>query len=213
MTARERGVWMGLGCLALAAYFLLFSAGLLLSSRPYRDQLQALNASGTPAPAAGSAAEVQLAALPHVAAGSERRSLLLAFAGSVLLYSPLNVALLTLLAGFLGGCASGLTFPAPGGAPPAAKDGAPGASEAKAEARRTFLGESPFASMFRSFLVYLTFMAGIFITTEKPFDAPTADQYARLAGMLSLFAFVVGYDPTKFQDFLDMVPRRGKGTS
>jgi hypothetical protein len=120
MTPRTRGIWLALGCTALGAYFVLFNAGLLLSSRPYREQLQA-------------------------------------------------------------------------------------------EASRAFRRESPFASMFRSFLVYPTFMAGIFITTEKPFEAPTVDQYARLAGMLSLFGFVVGYDPTKFQDFIDMVPRRGKG--
>ena len=144
--------------------------------------------------------------LPDVAAPPDGPSLLLAFAGSVLLYSPLNVAFLTLLAGFLGGCASSLSFPDAGGP----KDGADSAANGKAEARRAFRRESPFASMFRSFLVYLTFMAGIFITTEKPFEAPTVDQYARLAGMLSLLGFVVGYDPTKFQDFIDMVPRRGR---
>jgi len=204
MTARGRGLWMTLGCAALGAYFLLFSAGMLLSSRPYREQLQALNAGGAPVLASGGAEAG--ATLPDVAAPPEGASLLLAFAGSVLLYSPLNVALLTLLAGFLGGCASCLSFPDSG----AAKAGADGATTAKAEASRAFRKESPFASMFRSFLVYLAFMAGIFITTDKPFEAPSVDQYARLAGMLSLFAFVVGYDPTKFQDFLDMVPRRGK---
>jgi hypothetical protein len=193
-----RGAFMALGCTALFAYFVLFSAGLLLSSRPYREQLQALSAGGTPWLAADGA--TQLVALPDVAAAPSGPSLFIAFAGSVLLYSPLNVALLTLLAGFLGGCASYLSFTGGGADASAAPD-----------AKQRFRTESPFASMFRSFLVYLTFMAGIFITTEKPFEAPTVDQYARLAGMLSLFAFVVGYDPTKFQDFLDMVPRRGKG--
>jgi hypothetical protein len=205
MTPKTRGIWLALGCTALGAYFVLFSAGLLLSSRPYREQLQALNAGG--APAFVSEGATQVGVLPDVAAPPDSPSLLVAFAGSVLLYSPLNVAFLTLLAGFLGGCASILSFPDAG----TAKDGADGSASAKAEASRAFRRESPFASMFRSFLVYLTFMAGIFITTEKPFEAPTVDQYARLAGMLSLFGFVVGYDPTKFQDFIDMVPRRGKG--
>ena len=45
MTARGRGLWMTLGCAALGAYFLLFSAGMLLSSRPYREQLQGLRQS------------------------------------------------------------------------------------------------------------------------------------------------------------------------
>ena len=196
---------MALGCAALGAYFVLFSAGLLLSSKPYRDQLQVLNTGGAPAFASEAATEVVV--LPDVAAPPDGPSLLLAFTGAVLLYSPLNVAFLTLLAGFLGGCASNLSF----SEADAAKDAADGATNGKAAASRAFRKESPFASMFRSFLVYLTFMAGIFITTDKPFEAPTVEQYARLAGMLSLFGFVVGYDPTKFQDFIDMVPRRGKG--
>ena len=64
--------------------------------------------------------------------------------------------------------------------------------------------------MFRGFVVYLAFMAGIYITSANPFENPTAEQYVRFASTLSLFGFVVGYDPTKFQDFLGLLPKPGK---
>ena len=40
------------------------------------------------------------------------------------------------------------------------------------------------------------------MATNSPFANATADQYARLAGTVSFLAFIVGYDPTKFQDFI-----------
>jgi hypothetical protein len=72
-----------------------------------------------------------------------------------------------------------------------------------------FRRESPFASMIRSFVVYLAFIAGIYITTNAPFENPDPNQYVRFAGTISLFAFVVGYDPTKFQDFVNWAGTRG----
>jgi hypothetical protein len=35
---------------------------------------------------------------------------------------------------------------------------------------------------------------------RPPFASPTPDQYVRLAGLLSFVAFVMGCDPTRFQD-------------
>ena len=52
-------------------------------------------------------------------------------------------------------------------------------------------------------------VTGTFIATEAPFESPSSEQYVRLATTISLFAFVVGYDPTKFQQFLNLLPRRG----
>jgi hypothetical protein len=57
-----------------------------------------------------------------------------------------------------------------------------------------------------SFLVYLAFIAGILITANDPFGNPTRDQYVRIAGLLSFVSFVVGYDPTRFQDILSLKP-------
>ena len=69
----------GLGVVGMMAWMSLFAAGLLLDSKPYREALNA----NRPL----SAEDVLLAAL---------------------LFTPTNVALLSVLAGFLGGCASAL---------------------------------------------------------------------------------------------------------
>ena len=108
----------------------------------------------------------------------------------MLVYTPLNAALLVMLAGFIGGCASSITYSGD-------------------DRRNPFLVENPLASLLRSFLIYVGFIAGIYITANAPFDAPTTDQYVRFVGTLSLLAFVVGYDPTKFQDLLKMIPSPG----
>ena len=74
------------------------------------------------------------------------------------------------------------------------------------EQQAAFRSENPAASMIRGFLVYLGFVAGIYMATNAPFADVTGDQYARLAGTISFLAFVVGYDPTKFQDFITKTP-------
>lgn len=119
-----------------------------------------------------------------------------------LFYTPINVALLTCLAGLIGGISSNLTF----------HPAAPPAEAAAAEVHRALVRtENPFASLLRSFVVYLLFIAGIAITTDAPFFNPTADQYMRIAGLLSLIGFVVGYDPSTFNALLRRVPMgRGK---
>ncbi|MGH8563827.1 MAG: hypothetical protein ACREXW_06935 [Gammaproteobacteria bacterium] len=117
-----------------------------------------------------------------------------------LFYTPINVALLTCLAGLIGGISSNLTF----------HPATPPAETAAAEMHRALVRtENPFASLLRSFVVYLLFIAGIAITTDAPFSNPTADQYMRIAGLLSLIGFVVGYDPSTFNGLLRRVPMGG----
>jgi hypothetical protein len=121
------------------------------------------------------------------------------------LLHPLNVALLTLLAGFAGGCLSNVTYSHWG------PSGAENEEGDRVKARILFLTESPFASTMRSFVVYLGVIAGLYITTNGPFDQPTSEQYVRFAGTISLLSFLVGYDPTRFQDLINLVPRAGSG--
>jgi hypothetical protein len=156
------------GSIALVMYLLIFTAGMLMDSAPYRSKL------------------------------NEQPFSLLTFLTAMILFTPSNVGILTVLAGLIGGCTSNLTY-----------------SQAKAtkgltEDQTIYRTESPFASMFRSFLVYLSFMAGVFITANQPFENPTSEQYVRFAASVSLFAFVVGYDPTKFQEALSFLPKRAK---
>jgi hypothetical protein len=177
-----------LGCVAISTYLVLLSAGMLLDSRPYREVLMSSSSVGTAQAAVppGSGAATTAHTPPA-------RMALIAFAAAMVLYTPTNVAFLALLAGFLGGCASQITY---------ARDG--GATLTDEQAR--FRTENPFASMMRSFVVYLAFIAGTYVITNEPFANATADQYVRLAGTISFFAFVVGYDPTKIQDFLGKLP-------
>jgi hypothetical protein len=179
------------GCAAVFLWILLFAAGLLLDSAPYRRALPA----GT-ALAATSAGE---APLPAEGGRSEVRDFVL----SVILYTPLNVALLTLLAGFVGGCASKVTY---NGGPSDHSTG----SDPPANRSSPFLTENPLASTLRSFVVYLSLIAGVYITSDQPFEAATVNQYVRFAGTVSLISFVVGYDPTKFQRLVDLVPMTRK---
>lgn len=76
------------------------------------------------------------------------------------------------------------------------------------EARRlllrvAYLSESPFSSMLRGFLVYLAIISGILLAISDPFEKTSADQFIRLAGLFSVIAFVMGYDPTRFEDLIE----------
>jgi hypothetical protein len=67
--------------------------------------------------------------------------------------------------------------------------------------------ENPVASMLRSFIVYLIFVAGLAIASpQNPFSDPTLDQYLRFAAMVSVLGFVVGYDPSVFNNLLRGLP-------
>jgi hypothetical protein len=123
---------------------------------------------------------------------------------TTLVYTPLNAALLTVLAALVGGCSSYLTT--------AARKPGPTANASEDDAKRLyFLAEWPVASMIRGFLVYVASIAGIYITTDDPFSAPTPAQYVRVVGLLSFLGFALGYDPTLVDNLLSKVPGLGGG--
>jgi len=197
-----------LGSLAVLAWLLVFAAGLLIDSKPYRDRISpqpavAIAASGSEVTGTG-----QTPVIPSRPTSVDLNWR--AFGMTMLVFTPLNAALLVLIAGFIGGCASNITFSAQ--SPPAPGGKAPADQELQTQ-RALFRTENPFASMLRSFLVYIGFIAGVYITGNAPFANATTDQYVRFAGTLSLLAFVVGYDPTKFQDYMSFVPRPGSAPS
>jgi len=57
------------------------------------------------------------------------------------------------------------------------------------------------SAVLRSFLVYLTLIAGVLILGDNPTE-PTQIQYVRLAGLMSLVGFIVNYRPTLFGQLL-----------
>lgn len=118
---------------------------------------------------------------------------------SLLTYTPTNIAALCLLAAFCGGCASRLVLAS------AASVHSPRESSKSTDGHsEVYMTESPVSSMLRGFVVYVAFLAGVYVGTNAPFADPTQEQYARAAGTVSLLAFVVGYDPTLFRQLLNV---------
>lgn len=80
---------------------------------------------------------------------------------------------------------------------------------AKIKTRLQYMEENPFLSMLRGFVVYLTFLAGILIAVDDPFGTGSEAKYLRYAGILSLVAFGMGYDPSRFEQLLESIPQMG----
>jgi hypothetical protein len=122
-----------------------------------------------------------------------------------LLYTYTNVVTLTCLAGLLGGICSRITFlDYETSADQTDKNSANAISVSMA-----YRTENPLASMFRSFVVFLVYIAGVAIGAPggtEVFSKTGPDQYARVAGLLSLTGFTVGFDPTLFGSLLRNIP-------
>jgi hypothetical protein len=170
----SRAFLMTLGVVSMLIWIGLFSAGLVIDSKPYRDAL--INKNVTV------------------------HNFLLA----ALLYTPTNVALLSMLAGLIGGCSSLLYDH--GDLQEQIKNAEADGNHHMARRlalRLSYLSESPFSSLLRGFLVYLAIISGILLAISDPFKVTSADQFIRLAGLFSVIAFVMGYDPTRFEDLID----------
>jgi hypothetical protein len=77
------------------------------------------------------------------------------------------------------------------------------------DVRAFYLGEHPIAAAIRSFVVYLTLLAGFYLASGDPFKNIDANQYLRLAGIVSCLAFGIGYDPSRFTEILNSLPKPG----
>jgi hypothetical protein len=125
-------------------------------------------------------------------------------AKAILTFTPTNVAVLAILAGFLGGCASLLMYSDYDPSTNAKQNG----KAMLDEERLAYLRENPISSALRGFVVYLGFLAGTVFGANGAFTNTTQDQYCRLAGAVAVLAFGVGYDPTVFRQVLSLVTRR-----
>ena len=119
---------------------------------------------------------------------------------SILTYTPTNIAFLCLFAALVGGCASKLV---------SVKAPEFGADLSKSDSYM-YMTENPLSSMLRGLVVYFLFLAGVYVSTDAPFAAPTPGQFARAAGSVSLLSFAVGYDPTIFRSIIGMAGRLKK---
>jgi hypothetical protein len=174
------------GAAAVATWIGLFGAGLLVDSAPFRAVLSSPLAENT-----------NVAATMSLYMG--------AFAACVLFYTPLNVAVLALLSGYVGGCTSAVMYGATAASTPP--------TDPEKIRRLSFLIEHPIVSMLRSFLLIVGVYAGLYVTSGDIFANTNPAQYAKYAASLSVLAFVVGYDPMKFQDLIELIPAAGRKSS
>lgn len=126
-----------------------------------------------------------------------------AFFYSVLVYTPTNMALLTLFAGLLGGCVSNIKYSMM-------------TNEERANLKpkeEAILSENPLSATMRGFVIYLCMVAGLYVVLDDPFKDSTPGQYARLAGSMSLVAFIVGFDPTRIKAWLRMADSKSGSDS
>lgn len=187
---KQRQRMLILGIASFTTWVLVFSAGALVNSRSFREPLNPPDISPTQP-------STQAVDLPAIAWN---------LIPAALLYTPTNAAILAALAGLIGGCASKLAVDDE--APPVPPEGDPDRQAALdlAARRALFMRESPFISMLRGFVVYLTFLGGVLIAVSDPFRDPSPGSYLRYAGTISLIAFVMGYDPTRFEQLLSQIP-------
>ncbi len=61
------------------------------------------------------------------------------------------------------------------------------------------------AAVVAGFFVYLVAISGILVLVEQPFSALSPERYVRLAGLISLLSFLVGYSPRMLSQFLGRV--------
>ncbi len=142
------------GAFSVILWVLVFLPGLIISSAPYRQQLD----SGV----------------------FTSKAIFM----TLITYTVTNVAILCCLAGVIGAATRMIVD--------AAKH-----NGQKQKDNFHFAGIM-LAGVMRSFLIYLLFISGIYLATNAPFANPTQEQYVRVAGMISLFAFIAGYEPKFF---------------
>ncbi len=120
------------------------------------------------------------------------------FIMTMLTFTPSNIAILCLVSAFTGGCASLLVITKAKKA--LGLDEAPNAKSSS----QIYMSENPFSSMLRGILVFFAFLAGVFITSSNALTEPTAQAYTQAAGVVSMLAFLVGYDPTMFRTLVSI---------
>ena len=198
-------LWLSVG--ALAVWILLFAAGLLIETVEYRLALAPRSVAKQLGPQELKSVPGQNAAVALTEEKSQPALTVIwrvlysmyAFFAALVCFTPINLALLTLAAGLVGGCASNIAIET---LPDLRR-----ADLASEHPRRAlFLQEPPISAAIRGFIVYLCVIAGLYVAMDDPFKDPTPGQYIRLAGTLSIMAFIVGYDASRLEDWFRAIP-------
>ena len=143
---------------AIAVWIAVFLAGILVNSGPYRTQIA--NGEGG----------------------------FITWLIVLLVYTPTNIAILSLLMGLLGALGRRATLSVD--------------EEAREESEEDTI--NPFISgVIRGFIVYLLVISGLLVVLEEAPLSPTGPEpYIRLASIISISSFIVGYNPKYFGKLL-----------
>lgn len=161
------------GLFAVSAWIFLFAYGLLVNSEPYRNVIGGQYS--------------QQAMIDLAVEGNQVPSLLESWIVVIFCYTPTNLMFLCILMGLIGALSR------------IAKLHTTTEGQMKIPSDKT----NPLISgIFRSMFVYLLVISGILVINESPFITPTQIQYARLAGIMSIFSFQLSYSPNQFRSFL-----------
>jgi hypothetical protein len=61
------------------------------------------------------------------------------------------------------------------------------------------------SGMIRGFFMFIIILSGTLILSDQKYDDITIEQYLKLAGLVSLLSFAIGYDPHLFVSFFERV--------
>lgn len=182
----------------LFAWLILFGAGIMVDSAPYRSLISLQGATamaaeevalldGAASAAASRPVATASATVRSVGSAAEVGLAQLLKAWFVVLFSflPLNLAWL---------CVASSTLGALGNYVNLSDDRPLGLSQDSTN--------PVISAILRGFFIYLFMMSGLLVLDDAPFSSPTPARYIRLAGFLSLFAFVVSYHPRLFSSLI-----------
>lgn len=172
--------------LCFLLWLAIFAGGILIDTEPYRMII-------SPGGVAALAGEEADPAMVAAAVLGERSFQEMATAWAVVMiwFLPLNLALLCTVAAVLGAFGSVANLESD-------QVGYSGRD-------RT----NPYISaLLRGFFVYLIMISGLLLLDHEPFSNPGPEQYIRLAGLLSMVAFMVNYNPQVFNRLLSLASER-----
>jgi hypothetical protein len=152
---------IGLTIITITLWIVLFAAGILINSAPYREQIAA------PDPSANLG------------------NIIFNWIVVLLVYTPTNIAMLSLLTGLLGALGRCATLHVIEGDE---------AVEIPKDPINPYL-----SGVLRGFMTYLLIISGLIVLLETPPLQPQSyDQYVRMASVISVVSFIVSYNPKNF---------------
>jgi len=176
------------GLSALAAWFVLFAGAILINTQDFRDAFTGVDKS----PAATTRPSISsIMPKPH---GTTVLNFVYCALVILAFWTVTNVGLLSCLAAFIGALGRRTQFAISASSLEPYSDALP------AEIRLHYI-----AAVIRGFSIYTLVMAGLLVLATEAFVKTDPGGYLRLAGMVTVISFYVGYDPTLFAGLLGRV--------